>query len=314
MSEFWKPRRVVVAGGAGFIGTAVCRALAQRGCAEILVPRSRDYDLVTQKGTFRMYSEMHPDLVIDLAGVGGGIVAHGEHSGLHYYANLAMAMNIIEQGRKHGIEKIVYVSSADAYPCNAALPLREDDLWEGRPHDVHLSYGLAKRSVHAMLESYLREYGLQSAYVIPTNVFGPGANFDPATSHVVSAMIRRFREARVKKAREVVCWGSGSATRDFIFVDDVAEGILLAAEKLGQPEPINLGSGREVSIRELALSVARIIGFTGSIHWDSAKPEGQSRRCLDTSRALRVLGFSAPTDLEAGLRATIDWWERSVVT
>ena len=308
MSGFWRRRRVVVAGGSGFIGGAVCHTLAERGCTQVLIPRRTDYDLTTARGAADMYETLRPDLVIALAGVGGGIVAHREHSALHFYENLAMAMNLVEQGRRHGVDKIVYLSSADAYPHDAQSPLREEDLWTGLPHEVHRSYGLAKRTVHVMLESYLQEYGLRSAYLISTNVFGPGASFDPTTAHVVPAMIRRFGEAVERGAETVACWGSGNPTRDFLFVDDAAEGIVLAAEKLSEPDPVNLGSGREVPIRELAETIARLVNFHGSITWDLSKPDGQPRRCLETSRARRLLGFSASTDLETGLGRTIAWW------
>jgi GDP-L-fucose synthase len=308
VSDFWRSRRVVVTGGAGFIGSAVCRALVERGAGFVGVPRSRAYDLTTRVGAARMLAEFRPDVLIHAAGVGGGIAAHRAEPGRHFYANTIMALHTVEEARACGVEKIVYVGSADSYSPSAPVPVREDDLWEGDLEPSSRDYALAKKVPIVMLDGYRAQYGMRAAAVILTNVYGPGASFDVEKSHVVPAMIRRFDDAARRGETTVTCWGSGRPTRDFLYVDDAAEGIVLAAEKLDEPSPVNLAAGEETTIAELARTVASLCGFRGAIAWDTSKPDGHPRRVLDVTRAHAVLGFRARTPLADGLRATIEWW------
>lgn len=308
MGSYWQDKRVVVTGGAGFIGSAVCRLLEEQCCGQILVPRSSQFDLTRAEAVQRMYDEFAPEIVLHLAGTGVGVAAHRANPAGNFYANLAMGMHLVEAGRRHRVQRFLAVGSADSYPASASSPLREEQLWDGLPAEPQAPYGIAKRAVGAMLKSYHQQYGFRSAWVILTNVYGPGANFDPDTSHVVAALVRRCCEAVKNGQRTMECWGTGSATRDFLYVEDAAAGILLAAERLDDPAPVNLGSGREVSIRELACTIACLAGFEGNIFWNADKPEGQSRRCLDTRRAREVLGFEASTSLKDGLRRTVEYW------
>ena len=308
VSDFWRSRRVVVTGGAGFIGSAVCRALSERGAQFVGAPRSSQYDLTTRKGAARMFGELGPDVVIHAAGVGGGIAAHLAAPGHHFYANAIMALHVIEEARARRIEKTVYLGSADSYAPGVQVPVKEDDLWEGVLEPSSRGYALAKKIPIALLESYRAQYGTRAAALILTNVYGPGASFDAETSHVVPAMIRRFDEAARRGDETVVCWGSGRPSRDFLYVDDAAEGILLAAEKLDDPAPVNVAAGEETTIADLAHTVAALCGFRGTIRWDASRPDGHPRRALDVTRARTVLGFRAHTPLADGLGATIEWW------
>jgi GDP-L-fucose synthase len=304
----WRDVRVVVTGGAGFFGRVVCRKLKERGCAFLAVPRRADFDLTKQSAVERLYEETRPDVVLHLAADVGGIGANRAHPGRFFYSNLAMGLHLIEEARVRGIRKFVQVGTVCAYPKFTPVPFREDDLWNGYPEETNAPYGIAKRSLFVMLDAYRREYGTASALVVPVNLYGPGDNFNLETSHVIPALIRKCVAALERGDPAMTCWGSGSASREFLYVDDAAEGVLAAAEVMEEPIPINLGTGREIRIRDLVILIARLVGFEGAIEWDSTMPDGQPRRCLETSRADQLLGWRAATTLEEGLRRTIAWY------
>lgn len=307
----WANARVVVTGGTGFLGSVVCRKLTERGCSNLGVPTHREYDLSTEEGVRRMYSEFQPEIVIHLAAEVGGIGANREHPGRFFYKNMAMGLHLIEHARIHGVRKFVQAGTVCAYPKFTPVPFREDDLWNGYPEETNAPYGIAKKALFVMLDAYRQEYGLDSAVVVPVNLYGPGDNFDPQSSHVIPALIRKCVEARDRQESSMTCWGTGSASREFLYVDDAAEGILRATEVMNDPTPINLGTGREIAIRDLVGLIAKHTGFQGEIVWDPTKPDGQPRRCLDTSRASDLLSWSAEMDFEEGLRQTIRWYEQS---
>jgi GDP-L-fucose synthase len=300
----------VVTGGAGFLGRAVVAALRGRGVAEdrIVVPRRRDFDLTIEEHVARLYEEARPDVVIHLAAEVGGIGANMAHPGRFFFANMAMGLHLVEHARRRGIRKFVHTGTVCAYPKHCPVPFREDDIWNGYPEETNAPYGVAKKAIFVMLDGYRREYGLASAVAVPVNLYGPGDNFDPASSHVIPALIRKCEDARRAGASEVVCWGTGAATREFLFVDDAAEGIVRAAEVMEEPVPINLGGGIEITIRDLVAKIAAACDYRGRIAWDSSKPDGQPRRGLDISRARALLGWSPRQDFDAGLRATVEWW------
>jgi GDP-L-fucose synthase len=303
-------KRIVVTGGAGFLGQSVCRLLAERGVAaeRLVVPRRRDFDLTIEADVARLYETARPDVVIHLAAEVGGIGANMAHPGRFFYANMAMGLHLVEHARRRGLEKFVHTGTVCAYPKHAPIPFREDDIWNGYPEETNAPYGVAKKAVFVMLDGYRREYGLRSAVVVPVNLYGPRDNFDPASSHVIPALIRKCEDARRANAAEVVCWGTGNATREFLHVDDAAEGIVRAAEVMDEPVPINLGGGREIAIRDLVTKIAQACGYAGRIVWDTAKPDGQPRRALDISRARELLGWEPRQDFDAGLAATVAWW------
>ena len=303
----WSAMRVMVTGGAGFLGQPVCRKLAERGCQTASVPRRANYDLTREEDVARAYDDFRPDVVIHLAAEVGGIGANREHPGRFFYANMAMGMHMIEHARRRGIRKFVQVGTVCAYPKFAPVPFREDDIWNGYPEETNAPYGVAKKALFVMLDGYKREYGLKSAVLVPVNLFGPGDNFEPSSSHVIPALMRKCSEAVERGEQSIVCWGTGQASREFLYVDDAAEGIVLAAEKMDDPVPINLGTGREIKIRDLVELIARLMGFSGRVEWDASKPDGQPRRCLDVSRAEQMLGWRAQVGLEDGLRRTVDW-------
>lgn len=303
-------QRVVVTGGAGFLGTAVCRTLRERGVRDemLVVPRRRDYDLTVEADVARLFDDARPDVVIHLAAEVGGIGANMAHPGRFFYANMAMGLHLVEHARRRGIAKFVHTGTVCAYPKFCPVPFHERDIWNGYPEETNAPYGVAKKALFVMLDGYRREYGLRSAVVVPVNLYGPRDNFDPATSHVIPALVRKCEEARLSRAAEVVCWGTGAATREFLYVDDAAEGVVRAAELLDEPLPINLGGGQEIAIRDLVQRIATACGYGGAIRWDTSKPDGQPRRGLDIARARELLGWEPRQDFDAGLRATVDWW------
>jgi GDP-L-fucose synthase len=311
MRGFWPGKRVVVTGGAGFLGACVVEALVERGCPPPFVPRSREYDLRREADIVRMLEAARPDVVIHLAAVVGGIGANRENPGRFFYDNLMMGAQLIEQARLHGVAKLVAVGTVCSYPKFAPVPFREEDLWNGYPEETNAPYGLAKKMLLVQSQAYREQYGFNSIFLLPVNLYGPGDNFDPETSHVIPALIRKCVEAAETAAPAITVWGTGQATREFLYVEDAAEAIVLAAERYDGPEPMNLGAGFEISIRELVELIMRLTGFRGQLVWDTTKPDGQPRRMLDTSRAAKRLGFVAKTPFEEGLRRTIDWYRTS---
>lgn len=304
-----KGKRVVVTGGAGFVGQVLCAKLRQRGVAEVFVPRRKDYDLTRHADVVRLYADAKPQVVFHLAAEVGGIGANKAHPGRFFFANAAMGLHLVEEGRKHGIQRFIQTGTICAYPKFAPVPFKEEDVWNGYPEETNAPYGVAKKSLQVMLAAYRDEYGFDGVYVLPVNLYGPGDNFHPQSSHVIPALIRKFVEAREAGAAEVEVWGTGKASREFLYVDDCAEGLILAAERLSDSEPVNLGTGIEISIAELATLIARLCGYRGALRFNSDKPDGQPRRCLDTSRAKERLGFSPQVGFEEGLRRTIEWFE-----
>jgi GDP-L-fucose synthase len=301
-------KRISVTGGGGFLGSVVVRKLRERGCEHVHVVRKRDYDLVRSADVERLYAEARPEIVIHLAAVVGGIGANRENPGRYFYENLMMGAQLIEGARLHEVEKFVQVGTICAYPKFTPVPFREEDLWNGYPEETNAPYGVAKKALLVQCQAYRDQYGLNAIYLLPVNLYGPGDNFDPNTSHVIPALVKKFVEAAGAGASTVEVWGTGSATREFLYVDDAAEGLVLATESYDGPEPVNLGAGREISIGELAEIIARETGFKGEIVWDASKPDGQPRRALDTTRAAELFGFRARTDFLEGLRRTIEWY------
>lgn len=308
MGGFFEDRRVVVTGGAGFLGSYVTEGLRKRGCKDILVPKIEDYDLIDINDIVRMYDDMKPDIVIHLAAVVGGIGANREHPGEFFYKNLMMGVQLIEQGRKRNIEKFVAIGTVCAYPKFAPVPFKEDDLWNGYPEETNAPYGLAKKMLLVQSQAYRAEYGFNSIFLLPVNLYGPGDNFDPASSHVIPALIKKCVDTVEAGDGYIECWGTGGVSREFIYAADAAEGILLATEHFNGPEPVNVGAGFEITIKELVEKIATLTGFKGEIRWDSSRPDGQPRRCLDTSRARKLFGFEAKTPFDEGLKATVDWY------
>jgi GDP-L-fucose synthase len=307
-SDFWKKQRVIVTGGAGFLGSHVVEQLRARGCTEVLVPRSATCDL-REPGQIRtMYREFPATMVLHLAAVVGGIGANQKHPGQFYYENMVMGVHLLEEARRAGVAKFVATGTICAYPKFTPVPFKEEDLWTGYPEETNAPYGLAKKMLLVQSQAYRQEYGFNSIFLLPVNLYGPRDNFDPASSHVIPALVRKFEEALRGGAEEVVCWGTGSATREFLYAADCADGLLRAAEFYNDSEPVNLGAGFEISIKDLAEKIGKLMGFTGKIVWDTTKPDGQPRRCLDTSRGEMFFGFKAQTDFDSGLRETIAWW------
>jgi GDP-L-fucose synthase len=301
----------MVTGGGGFLGQAVVRRLEAGGATDLFVPRSRNYDLRTLDGIERVLADGRPDLVIHLAAVVGGIGANRENPGRFFYENAIMGIQLMEQARLAGVAKFVQVGTVCSYPKFTPVPFREDDLWNGYPEETNAPYGMAKKMLLVQGQAYRQQYGFDVVHLIPVNLYGPGDNFDPASSHVIPALIKKCVDAREAHADHIEVWGTGSASREFLYVDDAAEGIVLGAERYDGADPVNLGVGREITIRELVELIARLTRFEGEIRWDASKPDGQPRRALDTSRARTAFGFEAATDFEDGIRRTIDWYERN---
>jgi GDP-L-fucose synthase len=311
MSSFFEDKRIVVTGGAGFLGGYIVEGLQKRGCKNILVPKIEDYDLVNMGDIVRMYDDMRPDIVIHLAAVVGGIGANREHPGEFFYKNLMMGVQLIEQGRIRNIEKFVAIGTVCAYPKFTPVPFREENLWNGYPEETNAPYGLAKKMLLVQSQAYRAEYGFNSIFLLPVNLYGPGDNFDPKSSHVIPALIKKCVDAIETGADHIDCWGTGKVSREFIYVADAAEGILLATEHYNEAEPVNIGAGFEITIKELVEKIAKITGFKGEIRWDSSQPDGQPRRRLDVSRAKEYFGFETKTSFEEGLKKTIKWYREN---
>jgi GDP-L-fucose synthase len=299
--------RILVTGGAGFLGSHVVDLLRAEG-EDPFVARRRDYDLIDPAATRRLFADARPELVFHLAAEVGGIGANRENPGRYWHANLAMGLNVLEESRRAGVEKLVLVGTICAYPELTPVPFREHDLWAGYPESTNAPYGVAKRALLTGAQAYREQYGLNAIYLLPVNLYGPRDDFDLRTSHVVPALIRKMLDARDAGEGTVVLWGDGRPTREFLYVEDCAEALVLAARRYNRPEPVNLGTGEEISIRDLAALVADITGFAGEVSWDVSKPGGQARRCLDVSRAECLLGFRARTPLRAGLERTVAWF------
>ena len=310
-STFWANQRVLVTGGAGFLGARVVAMLRERGCEQIFVPRSADYDLTQIEAIRNVYRDTKPEVVIHLAAVVGGIGANRENPGRFFYENAIMGLQLIEEARQHKIDKFVAIGTICSYPKFTPVPFREEDIWNGYPEETNAPYGLAKKMMLVQSQAYREQYGFNSIFLLPVNLYGPNDNFDLATSHVIPALIRKCFEAKKRKQGHIVAWGDGSPTREFIYVDDAAEGIILAAERYNSSEPVNLGSGFEISIKDLSETIAGLTGFTGEFKWDTDLPNGQPRRCLSIDKAERLFGFKAKISFEDGLKKTIAWYRET---
>jgi len=327
--SFWSNKRILVTGGAGFLGSFVVEKLQERGCKDIFVPRSKDYDLVQMESVKRVYKDSKPHIVIHLAARVGGIGANRANPGNFFYDNLMMGVQMMEVGRQVGLEKFVAVGTVCAYPKFTTVPFKEEDLWNGYPEETNAPYGLAKKMLLVQTQAYRQQYGFNAIYLLPVNLYGPRDNFDLETSHVIPALIHKFIEAKTMLSGQqksvnsdsacclvptsdsppkVAVWGTGKATREFLYVEDCAEAIILATEKYNKSEPVNIGAGFEISIKDLADLIIKLTGFRGQTIWDNSKPDGQPRRMLNVSRAEREVGFKAKTSLEEGLKKTIDWY------
>ncbi len=306
----WKDKKVVVTGGAGFLGRHVVNKLKKRGAKDIGIPRRAEFDLTTASGTKEMYKYFCPDIVLHLAAEVGGIGANQKNPGRYFFANMSMSINLIEEARVFNIEKFIQVGTICAYPKFCPIPFKEEDLHNGYPEETNAPYGIAKKAAMVMLDGYQRQYGLDSSYVLPVNLYGPHDNFDLESSHVIPALIRKCVNAVNKNLPFIECWGTGSASREFLYVEDAAEGIICAAEKMNHPIPINLGTASEITIKKLVELIASTVGFKGEIKWDSSKPDGQPRRMLDTSRAKELLGWEAKFSFDEGLKKTVEWWKK----
>jgi len=308
MFGFWTKKRVVVTGGAGFLGQAVVRELKALGCKDVFIPRSKEFDLREKDGVIRMLDVVKPDMILHLAAVVGGIGANRDNPGKFFYDNLMMGVQLIEQARLFGVSKFVAIGTICAYPKFTPVPFKEEDLWNGYPEETNAPYGLAKKMLLVQSQAYRQQYGFNSIYLLPVNLYGPGDNFSPDSSHVIPALVKKCVDAKRSGASSIEVWGTGNATREFLYVDDAARGIVLAAEKYDKPEPVNLGTDSEVSIRELTELIVELTGFKGALVWDASKPDGQPRRRLDVVRAKREFGFSAKVPFREGLQKTIDWY------
>ena len=309
MDDFWGSRRIAVTGGTGFVGSYVVDKLRQRGAGEVFAPTRQQYDLRVAEAVRQMYADLRPHIVIHLAAVVGGIGANRERPGEFFYDNLIMGAQLMEIARQRQIEKFVAIGTVCAYPKHTPVPFREDDLWNGYPEETNAPYGLAKKMLLVQGQAYRQQFGFRSIFLLPVNLYGPRDHFDPLISHVVPALIKKCLDARDGKAREIVVWGDGSPTREFLYVEDAAEAIVLATQQYDGSDPVNIGSGQEISIRDLVQLIAQLTGFRGAVRWDVRQPNGQPRRRLDTSRAEQAFGFRATTDLREGLERTIAWYQ-----
>lgn len=306
---FWRERRVAVTGGAGFLGRRVTALLERRGCESVFVPRSRDYDLRERGAIDAMLADARPDMVIHLAATVGGIGANAKSPATFFYDNAVMGIELIERSRLHGLGKFVCVGTVCSYPKFAPVPFNERDLWNGYPEETNAPYGLAKKMLLAQLQAYRQQHGFEGIYLIPVNLYGPGDNFDPESSHVIPALIRKFVDARRRSDPSATAWGTGSASREFLYVDDAADAIVAAAERYDSPAPLNIGASQEITIRDLVELIKELTGFEGEVIWDATKPDGQPRRKLDISAATSALGWTPRISLREGLAETIRWWK-----
>jgi len=309
--NFWNDKRVIATGGAGFLGSYVLKKLEERGCRNIFIPRSKEYDFTKEINIIRLYKDYPCDIVIHLAAVVGGIGANRENPGKFFYDNLVMGAMLMEYARQFKVDKFVALGTICAYPKFTSVPFKEENLWNGYPEETNAPYGLAKKMMLVQSQSYRAQYGFNSIFLLPLNLYGPGDNFNPKSSHVIPALIKKFVEAETERKDEVVCWGTGKPTRGFLYAEDAAEGILQATEKYNKSNPVNLGTDLEISIKDLAELIAKLTGFTGKIIWDSTKPDGQPRRKLDTKRAEHEFGFAAKMDFKEGLKRTIEWYQKN---
>lgn len=312
-ASFWADRRVCVTGGAGFLGSFVVDKLKARGADDIIIPRKADYDLREQAAILDLLHETQPDLIIHLAAAVGGIGANRDHQAEFFYDNLMMGVQLLHEAWHYGVDKFVAIGTVCAYPKHTPVPFKEGDLWAGYPEETNAPYGLAKKMLLVQSQIYRQQYGFNSIYLLPVNLYGPRDNFDLASSHVIPALIRKCVEAKARGDKEIIAWGDGSPTREFLYVEDAAEGILLASERYNGREPVNLGSSYEISIKDLLEMIARLTDFKGEIVWDTSKPNGQPRRKLDVSRAEATFGFRSRISFEAGLQQTIEWYQESIV-
>ena len=307
-------KRVVVTGGGGFLGSFVVDRLRERGCENVMVPRKREFDLTTTDGVEKMFAAFRPEVIFHLAAVVGGIGANKDNPGSFFYQNAIMGIHLIEAARVHGVEKTIVAGSICSYPKFTPVPFKEEDLWNGYPEETNAPYGVAKKSLLVMCQAYRQQYGMNAIFLMPVNLYGPRDNFDLESSHVIPALIRKAVEARDRGVNELVCWGDGSPTREFLYVEDAAEGLITGAESYNGEDPVNLGSGFEVSIKDLTGIITRLSRFHGSLIWDTSRPNGQPRRMLDTTRAAASFGFRAKMSLEDGLARTIAWYEKNPVS
>ncbi len=308
MSKFWADKKVVVTGGAGFLGRVLTRQLQQKGCRHIFVPRSKQYDLRKASGIARLLKVSKPDIIIHAAAVVGGIAANSQNPGKFFYDNLMMGVQLIEQARLFGVPKLVAIGTICAYPKFCPVPFKEDSIWDGYPEETNAPYGLAKKMLLVQSQAYRQQYGYNSIYLLPVNLYGPGDNFSLTTSHVIPALIRKCVEAKLQGATSLAVWGTGNATREFLYVDDAASGIILATEKYNKSDPVNIGSGQEITIRNLVSLIMKLTGFKGRVIWDTSKPDGQPWRHLDVTRAYKEFDFKAKIGLETGIQRTIRWY------